>query len=211
MSDTIDLKAPEVLAAIQAAVDAAVNPLIAKRDELLGEVKTLRKGKQIAPEDVEKLEAQIETLQGDLTKANGELKTAKKTADDATKALQSESGFTQKLLVENGLTEAFMKAGVTDQDYIDLLKSKHSGLAKVVIDGDNRKVMFGDKDMETYLTEWKTTESAKKFIAANNNSGGGSQGGGGKTNVKTLTRAEFDTKTPQEKMEFSKSGGTVTT
>ena len=210
MSDTIDLSSPEVKTAIQAAVDAAVAPLVAKRDELLNEVKTLRKGKQIAPEDVEKLEAQIETLQGDLTKANGELKTAKKTAEDATKALQSESGFTQKLLVQNGLTEAFMKAGVNDQDYIDLLVSKHAPLAKVVIDGENRKVMFGDKDKDTYLTEWKATEGAKKFIAANANSGGGANGGGGNPAGKTLTRAEFDKKSPQEKMEFSKSGGQVT-
>jgi len=102
------------------------------RDELLGEVKTLRKGKQINPEDLEKLESEIETLKGNLTTANGELKTAKKTAEDATKALQSEAGFTQKLLVENGLTDAFMKAGVKDQDYIDLLKAKHSSTAKVV-------------------------------------------------------------------------------
>lgn len=209
MSDTIDLNSPEVKAAIQAAVDAAVNPLIAKRDELLGEVKNLRKGKQIAPEDVEKLEAQIETLQSDLTKANGELKGAKKTAEDATKALQSESGFTQKLLVENGLTEAFMKAGVTDQDYIDLLKSKHSGLAKVVVDGDNRKVMFGDKDMGTYLTEWKATDSAKKFIAAANNSGGGANGGGGNTTSKTMTRAAFDAADQGSRAVFAKEGGKV--
>jgi len=186
----VDLNTPEVKAAIQAAVDAAVQPLIAKRDELLGEVKTLRKGKQIAPEDVEKLEAQIEALQGDLTKANSELKTAKKSADDATKALQSEAGFTQRLLVENGLTEAFMKAGVTDQDYIDLLKSKHSNLAKVVVDGDNRKVMFGDKDMDTYLTEWKTTDAAKKFITAPNNNGGGSQGGSSEQTKQNLTSVQ---------------------
>lgn len=179
MSDTIDLKAPEVQAAIQAAVDAAVSPLIAKRDELLSEVKTLRKGKQIAPEDVEKLEAQIETLQGDLNKANGELKTARKTAEDATKALDLEVGITKKSTIDNELTAAFLKAGVTDQDYIDLLKSKHSASASVVIDGDKRKVVFGDKDVDTYLTEWKNTDAAKKFIAAPNNSGGGSQGGGG--------------------------------
>jgi len=191
MSDTIDLKAPEVLAAIQAAVDAAINPLIAKRDELLGEVKTLRKGKQISPEDVEKLEAQIESLQGDLSKANGEVKTFRKTADDATKALEKEVGVTTKSTIDNGLTEAFLKAGVNDQDYIDLLKSKHSGLAKVVIDGDNRKVMFGDKDVETYMNEWKGTEAAKKFISAPNNSGGGSQGGGGNGNSnQTLTSTQ---------------------
>ena len=195
MSDTIDLNSPEVKAAIQAAVDSAISPLISKRDELLNEVKSLRKGKQIAPEDVEKLEAQIEILQSDLSKANGELKTAKKTADDATKALQSETGFTQKLLVENGLTEAFMKAGVTDQDYIDLLKSKHAGLAKVVVDGDSRKVMFGDKDMDAYLTDWKATETAKKFISAPNNSGGGANGGNKQSNSKTFNDMGSDERT----------------
>jgi vacuolar-type H+-ATPase subunit I/STV1 len=210
MSDNvIDLKAPEVQAAIQAAVDAAIQPLVTKRDELLNEVKTLRKGKQINPEDVEKLESQIETLQGELGKATSELKTAKKTAEDATKALQSESGFTQKLLVENGLTEAFMKAGVTDQDYIDLLKSKHSALAKVVIDGDNRKVMFGDKDMDLYLTDWKATESAKKFIAAPNNNGGGAQGGNTNSNTKTMTRASFDAADQSTRAAFAKEGGKV--
>lgn len=179
MSDNVDLNSPEVKAAIQAAVDAAVQPLIAKRDELLGEVKTLRKGKQIAPEDLEKLEAENEALKGELNKATGELKTAKKTAEDATKKLEFEVGITNKSTVDTKLTEAFLKAGVNDQDYIDLLKAKHASLAKVVIDGDNRKVMFGDKDLDTYLTEWKATEAAKKFIAADNNSGGGANGGGG--------------------------------
>lgn len=193
MSDNVDLSSPEVKAAIQAAVDAAVQPLIAKRDELLGEVKSLRKGKTISPEDLEKLEAEIETLKGTLQTANGELKAAKKAADDATKALQSEAGFTQKLLVENGLTEAFMKAGVKDQDYIDLLKAKHSSLAKVVADGDSRKVMFGDKDMDTYLNEWKATDGAKKFITANNNNGGGSEGGKG-GNDKTIGKVDGNDK-----------------
>jgi vacuolar-type H+-ATPase subunit I/STV1 len=179
MSD-IDLNSPEVKAAIQAAVDAAIKPLTDKRDELLGEVKKLRKESAIKPEDLEAVEKERDELKTQLATAQKESKTFKEAADKATKALESESGFTQKLLVENGLTEAFMKAGVTDQDYIDLLKSKHTGLAKVVIDGDNRKVMFGDKDMDTYLTEWKSTDAAKKFIAADGNSGGGSGGGDGK-------------------------------
>lgn len=194
MSDNVDLNSPEVKAAIQAAVDSAVQPLIAKRDELLGEVKSLRKGKQISPEDLEKLEAEIETLKGNLQTANSELKTAKKVADETTKALQSEAGFTQKLLVENGLTEAFMKAGVKDQDYIDLLKAKHGSIAKVVVDGDSRKVMFGDKDMDTYLTEWKATDSAKKFISASNNTGGGTEGGQSGGNNKLAGKIDGDSK-----------------
>lgn len=186
MSDTIDLKAPEVQAAIQAAVDAAIQPLVSKRDELLNEVKTLRKGKQINPEDVEKLESQIEALQSDLGKATGELKTAKKSAEDATKALQSESGFTQKLLVENGLGDALLKAGVTNPAHLKAVKSMLSNQVKIVIDGDNRKAMFGDKDLGTAITEWAASDEGKHFVAAPNNNGGGSLGGGGdppKTNL----------------------------
>jgi regulator of replication initiation timing len=190
MSDTIDLNSPEVKTAIQAAVDAAVNPLIAKRDELLGEVKALRKGKQISPEDMEKLEAENDTLKDELKKATGELKTAKKTAEEATKALETEVSLTNKATVDSGLTEAFMKAGVTDQDYIDLLKSKHSLGAKVVVDGDKRKIMFGDKDMDSYVTEWATTDAAKKVISAPNNSGGGAEGGGSKQINQKLTSTQ---------------------
>jgi len=66
---TIDLNSPEVKAAIAAAVEEATGPLIAKRDELLKELKTARKGQQIDPETVSKLEEQIETLKGELTAA----------------------------------------------------------------------------------------------------------------------------------------------
>lgn len=210
MSDNVDLNSPEVKAAIQAAVDAAVQPLIAKRDELLGEVKTLRKGKQIAPEDLEKLEAENEALKGELNKATGELKTAKKTAEDATKKLEFEVGITNKSTIDTQLTEGFLKAGVTDQDYIDLLKAKHASLAKVVIDGDSRKVMFGDKDLSTYLTEWQATDSANKFRAADNNSGGGANGGGNNnSNSKTMTRTAFDAADHGTRASFAKAGGKV--
>ena len=208
MSDNVDLNSPEVKAAIQAAVDAAVQPLIAKRDELLGEVKTLRKGKQIAPEDLEKLEAENELLKADLSKASNELKTAKKTAEEATKKLEFEVGVTNKSTVDTKLTEAFLKAGVNDQDYLDLLKAKHASLAKVVIEGDSRKVMFGDKDLDTYLTEWKSTEAAKKFIAADNNSGGGANGSGNSNgNSKTMKMADFQNLSQDARMAFIKDGG----
>lgn len=208
MSETIDLKAPEVQAAIQAAVDAAVQPLIAKRDELLGEVKTLRKGKQISPEDVEKLETQIESLQGDLAKAHGDTKALKKLADDATKALQSESGFTQKLLVENGLSDALIKANVTNPAHLKAVKSMLSAQVQIVADGDTRKAMVGDKDLSTFVNEWAISDEGKHFIAAPNNSGGGSQGGSSNNNGnKTMTRTEFESRSPAQKMDFSKAGG----
>jgi hypothetical protein len=209
MSDSIDLKAPEVQEAIKAAVEAATQPLLAKRDELLNEVKTLRKGKQINPEDVEKLESQIETLQGELGKATNELKTAKKTAEDATKALQSESSFTQKLLVENGLGDALLKAGVTNPVHLKAVKSMLSNQVKVVVDGDTRKAMFGDKELSVAVTEWAASDEGKHFVSPPNNNGGGAQGGNNQSNTKTMTRAQFDASNHVERAAFAKEGGKV--
>jgi len=48
----LDLNSPEVKAAINEAVQEATKGLLAKRDELLGEVKKLRKGQEIDPSDI---------------------------------------------------------------------------------------------------------------------------------------------------------------
>jgi alanyl-tRNA synthetase len=176
MSD-IDLNSPEVKKAIEAAVEAAVKPLADKRDELLGEVKKLRKESAIKPEDLEAVEKERDELRGQLNAANKLAKDSKEAADKAAKQLEAESGFTQKLVLENQLVAKFMEAGVKDPDFLDLLKSKHLPLGKVVIDGENRKAMFGDKDIDAYVKEWQATEPAKKMIAAPNNSGGGAGGG----------------------------------
>lgn len=209
MSDAIDLNSPEVKAAIQDAVNAAIQPLVLKRDELLNEVKTLRKGKQINPEDVEKLESQIESLQGDLGKATSELKTVKKTAEDAQKALLSESSFTQKLLVENGLGDALLKAGVTNPAHLKAVKSMLSNQVKIVTDGDNRKAMFGDKELGSAITEWAASDEGKHFVAAPNNNGGGAQGGNSNSNTKTMTRTAFDAADHVTRASFAKEGGKV--
>ena len=72
---SVDINAPEVQEAIKQSVDAAIKPLAEKRDELLGEVKKLRKESAIKPEDVEKLEAQIDELKDNLSKVENEAKT----------------------------------------------------------------------------------------------------------------------------------------
>ena len=56
MSDSIDLNSPEVKEAIQTAVDAEVKNLKANRDEVLSELKKLRKESGIKPEDLEAVE-----------------------------------------------------------------------------------------------------------------------------------------------------------
>lgn len=179
---SIDLNAPEVQEAITAAVEKATQPLLAKRDELLNEVKTLRKGKQVNPEDVEKLETAIDELKGQLADAQKAAKTATTDAEKARKALETSESFTQRLLVDNGLNDALAKAGVTNPVHLKAVKSMLASQVQVVAEGDTRVAKVGDKALGDFVNEWAKGDEGKFFVAAPNNSGGGANGGSGGSN-----------------------------
>lgn len=176
MSD-IDLSAPEVQAAINAAVEKATAPLIAKRDELLGEVKKLRKNSEIDPADLEKVEAerdQYKTQLAELTKTHG--KTAKD-LEAAMKRAEQAEGATTSLLVDNGLNDALIKNGVTNPVHQKAAKALLSGQVQIVADGESRVAKVGDKTLGDFVTEWAAGDEGKHFVTAHEASGGGSGGG----------------------------------
>lgn len=177
----VDLDDAEVKAAIKKAAkeiaDEETAALIAKRDELLNEVKQLRKGKQVSPEDLEKLEQANEELKGQLTQAQKDLKAAQTNLDKATKDLQAEQGFTTKLLSDNGLSEALMEAGVKNPAHLKAVKALLSSQVQIVTEGDARIAKVGDKPLKDFVTEWAKSDDGKHFVSAPDNSGGG--GGGG--------------------------------
>jgi hypothetical protein len=211
---SIDLNAPEVQEAIKKAVDSAVEastkPLLDKRDELLGELKKARKESAIKPEDLEKVEQERDELKSLLTTAQKEAKTAKDSEAKALKSLETEAGFNHRLLVDNGLTDALTKAGVTNPAFLKAVKSTLSTQVQIVADGDNKVAKAGDKTLSDFVTEWAKSDEGKHFVSAPNNSGGGSQGGGGQPNTKTMPRAQFDALDHSSRSEFAKSGGKVT-
>ena len=176
---SIDLNDPDVKAAIKAAVDEATNGLIAKRDELLNENKQLKKGRTVDPEQVTKLEEQIDTLRDELSAAQKAAKTATTDAEKARKALESESGYVQKLLIDNAMTDALTQAGVKEAVHLKAAKAMLSGQAQIVADGETRLAKIGDKPVKDFIAEWAKGDEGKFFVAAPNNSGGGSQGGQG--------------------------------
>lgn len=182
----IDLSSPEVKAAIKAAVDEATDGLIKKRDELLGEVKQLRKGQEIKPEQLEAIESERDQLQDQLKQANKELKKAQDAAKSATEALEGESNFTRSLLIDNGLTAELTKAGVTNPALLKAAIALHKGSVTIEADGDKRIAKVGDKSLSDHLKEWAGSDEGKHFVAAQNNSGGGANGGkgGGAVEVK---------------------------
>lgn len=167
---------PEAKAALQAAIEEATAGLATKNKELLAELKEARKGRQVDPAELDKLEAKIESLTADLNAANKVAKDAQKQAETAQKQLQSESGFTQKLLVDNGLNDALTKAGVAPQ-FLPMVKAMLGSQASVAVDGDARRVMMGDKELSAYIAEWAKGDDAKHVLAAPANGGGGASGG----------------------------------
>ena len=204
---SIDLNAPEVQEAIKKAAEEATSGLISKRDELLAEVKKLRKNQEIKPEQLEELENQVETYKTKWTEAEKQAKAIAQEAEKVKKLYEAESGYTNNLLVENGLNEALVKEGIAKQ-FLPAVKSMLKSQVQVKIEGNERKAIIGDKPLSDFVSEWSKSEEGKHFIAAPANSGGGSNGGGdAKGSVKTMPRAQFDKISSAEKVAFLKDGG----
>jgi len=197
----IDLNAPEV----KAAIDEAVAGLSSKNAELLKEVKELRKGKSVNPEDLDRIESERDDLKAQLDKASKDLKAATATAEKATKALADEQGFTQKLLIDNGLLETLSKNGVTDPAYQKAAVAMLRSGVQIVVDGENRVAKVGDKALADHVAEWAKSDEGKRFASAPGNSGGGAGGGSGQGNAKTYTRQQFDNMNPQDQANLSKA------
>lgn len=204
---------PKTADEIQAMIDEAVSGLKSKNDELIADNKRLktdlRKTQEVKPEDLAALESDNEKLRADLAKAQKEAKDAATLADKATKALETEQGFTQKLIIQDGLKSALIENGVKDPDFIDTLSAKFASGATIKVDGDARVAMIGDKALNDHIKEWAGSDAGKKFVAAPVNGGGGAPGGKGGEGSKTIARAQFDAMSHVERATFAKEGGKV--
>ena len=198
-------------AAIKAAVDEAVAGLQAKNTELLAKLKKATKDAQIDPAEHAALQSELDATQAKLADATKALKAANADAEKVKKAFEGESKLTHRLLVENGLTDALTKAGVTNPVHLRAAKAMLSGQVQLIAEGDNRIAKVGDKALADYVGEWAKGEEGKYFVAAQQNGGGGAPGGAGKGgNVKSLTRTAFDGLDVAAKSKFIADGGTVT-
>lgn len=210
MTDTVDLKSQEVQDAIAAAVEAAVDGLKTKNTELLGKLKKAQQGQQIDPADLASVEAERDTLKQQLNEAT---KAAKKLAaenDAAAKKLADAEGFTQRLLVDNGLSEALAKAGVTNPVHIKAAKAMLASQVQIADDNGNKVARMGEKALADAIAEWAGTDEGKYFVAATNTAGDGAQGSHRvNTNQKSVTRSEFNQMNPSDQAAHFKAGGEV--
>lgn len=205
----MDITEEELKAKIDEAVETATGGLAKKNQELLAELKEARKGRAIDPAELDRLQTKIDSLEVDLGNANKASKEQAKLLKQAQDALASESGFTQKLLLDNGLTEALVKVGVANQ-FLPAVKAMFGTQAKIIVDGDARKAVIGDKELTEFVSSWATSDEGKHYIAAPSNGGGGASGGsGGSSGQKVWTRERFDAASHYERSEFAKAGGKV--
>jgi hypothetical protein len=195
---------------IKAAVEEATAGLAAKNKELLAELKEAKKGKQIDPAEVEKLESKIALLETDLGNATKALKDGNRAYESLKASLDAETGFTSKLLLDNGLTDALVKNGVA-APFLPAVKAMLISQAKIEANGNDRVAKIGDKELNEFVKDWATSDDGKNFISAPANAGGGSAGGSsGGTGGKTVSRSSFDAMSHVERANFVKQGGKVT-
>lgn len=205
----MDITEEDFAAKIKEAVEEATTGLVKKNQELVLELREAKKGRAIDPAELDRLQTKIDSLEVDLGNATKASKEQAKLLKQAQDALASESGFTQKLLLDNGLTEALVKVGVANQ-YLPAVKAMLGTQGKIISDGDIRKAVIGDKELSEFVQGWASSDEGKHYISAPANGGGGASGGSGSgSGTKTWTRETWDTKSHVERSEFAKAGGKV--
>lgn len=205
---------------IDKAVEKAVGDLDGLRtkvDELTKEAKDakakLRAASEIKPEDLTAAEERADKAEAKVKELEKAAKDATTAKEKAEKALETESAFTQRLLIQDGLKSALIANGVKDEDFIDSLTAKFASGAAIKVDGEERKAMYGDKPLHDFIKEWAGSDAGKKFVQAPANSGGGAGGGGGgDSGAKTMSRTDYDEKIvsdPVGTKKFISEGGKI--
>jgi hypothetical protein len=181
--------------AIKAAIEEAVTGLQAKNSELLGKLKKAQKDSAIDPADHAALQAELEETQAKLAELGKAMKLVTEEADKIKKAYETEAQFSHRLLVENGLSDAIIKAGVKPE-FSKAVKAMLAGQVKLESDGENRVAKIGDKTLDVFVAEWVKTDEGKHFALAAANQGGGAAGGGtGAPQTKKWSEMNLDERT----------------
>ncbi len=204
--DALRAKVTEV---VTEAIEEATEGLKTKNTELLGKLKKLKQSADIDPDEHQQLVTDNERLTGELSAAQKTVKRLEGEMEKGIKALESESSYVSRLLVDNGLNEALTRANVKPEMQ-KAVKAMLTGMVTLKTEGDNRVAVIGEQSLGDYVSVWAQSSEGRHFVSAPNNQGGGANGGassGGE--IRQMTRAAFDTQDPLKKADFIKSGGVV--
>lgn len=192
--------------------------ILAKNQELLAELKDLKQFKGMNIEEIkEALETQKKLREKELIK-KGDYETAKaefeKTYADKIAELESK----YKTLLENNAEKELelnlRNSGVREEYAADLALILKSTQIEAVenngkIEWKNKNGIGDAADLSKVLADLKQTKPV--FFKPDGASGSGASGSenSGQTGAKVLSLDAFDQLTPQQKTEFSKSGGSI--
>lgn len=146
----------------------------------LAKAKAKAKGADIDPEEHAALQSKIEELQSALSKAEG---SSKKEIEKLANSLKEKDGALNKYLVEAGLTDALVKAGVKPE----FLEAGKALLKSQTTINSEYQPLIGDKPLAEAVKEWAAGDAGKHFVQAPANNGGGAQGGGNNSNNQPKT------------------------
>jgi hypothetical protein len=161
-----------------AELEEAMEAMNAKNAELLREVKIARakaKGVEIDPNDFMALQAENETLKSQLDKV---AKDNTKTIEQLQASLTEKDGALQSYLIDNGLNDAMLKAGIKPE-FMAAAKAMLKSQTKLMADNGQYSALMGDKPLTEAIAEWAAGDEGKHFVSAPANSGGGATGGTG--------------------------------
>lgn len=195
-----DEEKTELKRLIAEAVKDETAGLKAKNGELLGDLKKARQGSAITPEQLSEVEDERDGLRTELAASKKAEKKAVDLAKTAADSLGTESSFTEKLLIDNGLVEQLTKNGITNPVHLKAAQAMLRGEVKIEIDGEDRVAKVGDKSLADHVKAWAESEEGKYFVAAPGSGGGGAPGGGSK-----LTNEELMKLPPAERMNAGRA------
>jgi hypothetical protein len=161
-----------------AELEEAMEAMNAKNTELLREVKIARakaKGVEIDPNDFMALQTENETLKSQLEKV---AKDNAKTVEQLQASLTEKDGALQSYLIDNGLNDAMLKAGIKPE-FMAAAKAMLKSQTKLMADNGQYSALMGDKPLTEAIAEWAAGDEGKHFVSAPANSGGGATGGTG--------------------------------
>lgn len=170
---------------IQSQIDelVAANEALAKKNrQLLGEAKAAKaraKGLDIDPEEHAMLQQELETLRESLDKAQ---KTSAAEMEKLQNALTEKDGAIQNYLIDNGLSDALIKANVRPE-MMGAVKAMLRQQTSVKAEGSDYQALMGDRPLIEAVTEWAQSDAGKPFVVAPDNSGGGAAGGAGSAKI----------------------------
>lgn len=167
-----------------AELEEAMEALSAKNSELLREVKVARakaKGVEIDPNDFMALQTENETLKSQLDKV---AKENTKTIETLTSTIAEKDGALQSYLIDNGLNDAMLKAGIKPE-FMTAAKAMLKSQTKLMAENGQYSALMGDKPLNDAIAEWAASDEGKHFVSAPANSGGGATGGAGNSTTVT--------------------------